>query len=150
MAPFGLSFPCSKISIICLMGVMPQIGSFENGKLYAMAPTRRSSMNTGEPDMPANTPVRSTPGPLSFARMVDWRGPVNPGRTPKISSVNSCGSLPAKTVRATPFNPGFTSSKEKSAVPAGMVFAAVLTAIFWPDPTLSVPPAAADGCPARP
>jgi hypothetical protein len=30
---FSRSFPCSKISIICLIGVMPQIGSFENGKL---------------------------------------------------------------------------------------------------------------------
>src|SRR5437667_9452191 len=115
-----------------------------------MAPTNRSSMNTGEPDMPANTPVRSTPGPLSFARMVDWRGPVNPGRTPRISSVNSCGSLPAKTVRATPFNPGFTSPREKNAVLAGMVFAAVLTAILWPAAGLSVPPEVADGFPARP
>src|SRR5436853_7483055 len=132
------------------MGVMPQIGSFENGKLYAMAPTKRSSINTGEPDMPANTPVRSTPGPLSFARMVDCRGPVNPGRTPRISSVNSCGSLPAKTVRATPFNPGFTSSREKNAVLGETVFAAAVPAIFGADAVLSVPPAVADGFPARP
>src|SRR5260370_16039995 len=54
-SPFGFSPPCSKFSTISLIGVMPQIGSLENGKLYAIAPTRRPSMNTGEPDIPAKT-----------------------------------------------------------------------------------------------
>src|SRR6266404_9485788 len=67
----GPGFPCSKISIICWMGVIPQIASFENGKLYAMAPTSLLSIKTGEPDMPANTPVLSTFAPLSFAIIVD-------------------------------------------------------------------------------
>src|SRR5215510_8047220 len=112
----GFSFPCSKISIICLIGVMPQMGSFENGKLYAIAPTNLLSMKTGEPDMPANTPVLSTLGPESLAMMVDCRGPVKPDKTPKISKLKSSGSLPAKTVRATPFIPGFKSSSGKSAM----------------------------------
>ena len=34
----------SKIAIICSIGVMPQIASFENGKLYEMAPINRPSM----------------------------------------------------------------------------------------------------------
>src|ERR1041385_5211351 len=32
--------PFSKTSIICCMGVMPAIGSLENGKLNAIAPLR--------------------------------------------------------------------------------------------------------------
>src|SRR3954470_19250446 len=54
------SLPRSKISIICLIGVMPQIGSFAKGKLYAMAPTSLLSMKTGDPDIPAKTPVLAT------------------------------------------------------------------------------------------
>src|SRR5213079_2776658 len=70
----GFSFTRSKISIICLIGVMPQIGSLANGKLYAIAPTSRLSMKTGEPDIPANTPVLATFGPASRAMIVDCRG----------------------------------------------------------------------------
>ena len=33
-----------RISSMLWIGVMPQIGSFENGKLYEIAPTRRPSM----------------------------------------------------------------------------------------------------------
>ena len=36
---FWFSVPLLKRSIICLIGVIPAIGSFENGKLKAMAPT---------------------------------------------------------------------------------------------------------------
>src|SRR5262245_34728589 len=126
----GFSFPCSKMSIICLIGVMPQIGSFEKGKLYAIAPTNLLSMKTGEPDMPAKTPVRSTFGPLSLAMIVDCRGPVKPLSTPRISRLNSCGSVPEKTVRATPFIPGFRSSSAKSAEPSLFVEEAWI--FTWP------------------
>src|ERR1051325_10516861 len=59
---FGLrpSDPLLKSSTICLIGVIPAIGSFENGKLKAIAPTIFPSMYTGEPDIPAKTPVRAT------------------------------------------------------------------------------------------
>src|SRR4030095_13451334 len=67
----GFSLPRSKMSIICLMVVMPQIGSFAKGKLYAIAPTSLLSMNTGDPDIPAKTPVRATFEPDSRAMMVD-------------------------------------------------------------------------------
>jgi hypothetical protein len=67
----GFSLPRSKMSIICLIGVMPQIGSFAKGKLYAMAPTNLLSMNTGDPDIPAKTPVRATFVPDRRAMMVD-------------------------------------------------------------------------------
>src|SRR5262249_26251239 len=127
----GLFLPCSNISIICLIGVMPQMGSFENGKLYAIAPTNLLSMKTGEPDMPANTPVLSTLGPESLAMMVDCRGPVKPDKTPKISKLKSSGSLPAKTVRATPFIPGFKSSSGKSAM-FGIAALVVLFDFIWP------------------
>src|SRR5689334_23946896 len=42
----GLMFsdPLLKRSIICLIGVIPAIGSFENGKLKAIAPTILPSM----------------------------------------------------------------------------------------------------------
>src|SRR6185369_4482376 len=42
----GLMFsgPLLKRSIICLIGVMPAIGSFEKGKLNAIAPTILPSM----------------------------------------------------------------------------------------------------------
>src|ERR1043165_253909 len=48
---FGLMFsdPLSKRSIICLIGVIPAIGSFEKGKLKAIAPTSLPSIQTGEP-----------------------------------------------------------------------------------------------------
>src|SRR5581483_1530220 len=113
---FGFSLPCANMSIICLIGVMPQMASLANGKLYAIAPTSLLSMKTGEPDIPANTPVLSTSGPFSFAIMVDCRGPVNPSSTPKTSRLNSCGSVPEKTVRATPFIPGRRSSIAKSGM----------------------------------
>src|SRR5688572_2403952 len=67
--------PFSKISIICLMGVIPAIGSFEKGKLNAMAPTSRLSMYTGEPDIPPITPVFATFGPVSRAIIADCRAP---------------------------------------------------------------------------
>src|ERR1051326_2940532 len=85
----GLSLPRSKMSIICLIGVMPQIGSLANGKLYAIAPTSLLSMKTGEPDIPANTPVLATFGPDNLAMIVDCRGPVKPSNTPRISSSKS-------------------------------------------------------------
>ena len=89
-------------------------------------------MNTGEPDMPANTLVRSTFGPLSFAIMVDCRGPVKPGSTPRISTPNSCASLPENTVRATPFIPGRKSSSGNKAAAGAVVVAEVLTTLPWP------------------
>src|ERR1051326_2107014 len=73
--------------------------------------------------MPAKTPVRSTSGPLSFAMMADWRGPGKPGSTPRISTPNSCASLPLKTVRAVPFMPGRRSSSGKIAGPVGLTAA---------------------------
>ena len=102
--------PLSAIFSISSIGVMPQIGSFANGKLKAIAPTSLPSMKTGEPDMPAKTLVRSTCAPDKRAMMTDCRGAGKPGSTPRTSTPNSCGSLPEKTVRATPFCPGFTSS----------------------------------------
>src|SRR6185369_14586666 len=73
--------------------------------------------------MPAKTPVRSTSGPLSFAMIADWRGPGKPGNTPRISTPNSCASLPLKTVRATPFMPGRRSSRAKISGPVGLAAA---------------------------
>ena len=63
--------PRSKSAIICLIGVMPAIGSLEKGKLKAIAPTSRPSMYTGEPDMPAKTPVFSAFAPLKRAMIAD-------------------------------------------------------------------------------
>src|SRR5688572_7196101 len=103
--------PFSKISIICLIGVIPAIGSLEKGKLNAIAPTSRLSMYTGEPDIPPNTPVFATFGPVSRAIIADCRAPGKPGNTPRISIPNSSGSVPEKTVRAVPFIPGRTSSR---------------------------------------
>src|SRR6266498_2688004 len=40
----SFTLPFSKRSIICLMGVIPAIGSLEKGKLKAIAPTSRPSM----------------------------------------------------------------------------------------------------------
>src|SRR6185369_8134503 len=108
---FSFSDPLLKRSIICLMGVMPAIGSFENGKLNAMAPTSLPSIKTGEPDIPANTPVLSTFEPDNLAMMADCRGPGNPGSTPSTSTPNSSASVPLKTVLAVPFIPGRISSK---------------------------------------
>src|SRR6185369_1293252 len=90
---FGLTFsePLLNRSIICLIGVMPAIGSFEKGKLKAMAPTSLPSINTGEPDIPPNTPVLSTFSPVNRAMMADCLGPGNPGKTPRISTPNSSG-----------------------------------------------------------
>src|SRR6476660_4424623 len=90
---FGLrpSDPLLKSSTICLIGVIPAIGSFENGKLKAIAPTILPSMNTGEPDMPPNTPVLSALAPVNRAMIADCRGPGNPGKTPRISTPNSSG-----------------------------------------------------------
>src|ERR1700752_1816401 len=123
---FGLTFsPLLKSSTICLMGVMPAIGSFENGKLKAIAPTIFPSMYTGEPDMPANTPVFSTFPPVSLAMIADWRGPGNPGSTPRTSTPNSSLSEPLKTVLAIPFIPGRTSLSGKSAG----VFGGVVTPV---------------------
>src|SRR5258708_37285186 len=89
-------------------------------------------MNTGETDMPANTLVRSTFGPLSFAIMVDCRGPVKPGSTPRISTPNSCGSLPENTVRATPFIPGRKSSSGNRAATGTGDLAEVLITVAGP------------------
>src|SRR5439155_20046195 len=44
------------------------------------------------------------------AIIADWRGPGNPGKTPRISTPNSSGLVPEETVRATPFIPGRKSS----------------------------------------
>ena len=66
--------------------------------------------------MPANTPVLSTLAPVSLAIIIDCFGPLKPGKTPSISRPNSSGSLPVKTVRATPFIPERKSSRGKSAV----------------------------------
>src|SRR6185369_2404970 len=92
---FGFSFwfsdPLLNRSIICLIGVIPAIGSFENGKLKAIAPTSLPSMNTGEPDMPPNTPVLSALAPLNRAIIDDCLGPGNPGKTPRISTPKSSG-----------------------------------------------------------
>src|SRR6476620_2608483 len=45
LGPCRLSaLPFSKRSIICLIGVMPAIGSLEKGKLNAIAPTNLLSM----------------------------------------------------------------------------------------------------------
>src|SRR6185295_2193808 len=86
---FGLLFwfsdPLLNRSIICLIGVIPAIGSFENGKLKAIAPTSLPSMNTGEPDIPPNTPVFSAFSPVNRAMIADCLGPGKPGRTPRIS-----------------------------------------------------------------
>src|SRR6266508_5099935 len=87
-------------------------------------------MKTGEPDMPAKTPVRSTFLPLSFAMIVDCRGPVKPGTTPIISMPNSSGALPAKTVRATPFMPGRMSSTDRMVLPPS-VRAVTMLAFSW-------------------
>ena len=88
-------------------------------------------MNTGEPDIPANTLVLSTFAPLNRAMIVDCLGPVKPGNTPRISTPNSCGSLPANTVLATPFIPGRRSSSGKRAAFALPSVAAVFTARPW-------------------
>src|SRR5262245_39871651 len=48
-----LSLPRSKFSIMYLIGVIPAMGSFENGKVKATAPTNLPSMYTGLPLIPA-------------------------------------------------------------------------------------------------
>ena len=103
-------------------------------------------MKTGEPDMPAKTPVRSTFDPLSRPIIVDWRAPGNPGNTPRISTPNSSVSLPAKTVRATPFIPARTSSSgsKRMSVLRGAAFEEVFAILLWPqtkaEPRLSKRP----------
>src|ERR1041385_9323024 len=116
---FGLRFsdPLLNRSIICLIGVIPAMGSFENGKLKAIAPTSLPSMNTGEPDMPPNTPVLSALAPVNRAMIADCLGPGNPGKTPRISTPNSSGCVPLKTVFAVPFMPGRISSSGNNAGP---------------------------------
>src|SRR5688572_8624670 len=111
---FGFSDPLLKRSIICLMGVIPAIGSFEKGKLKAIAPTSLPSINTGDPDIPAKTSVFSALAPVSLAMMADWRGPGKPGSTPRTSTPKSSVSVPWKTVFAIPFIPGRTSSRAKN------------------------------------
>jgi len=54
---------------IAAIGVMPAIASCENDQEKATAPARRPSIQTGEPLMPATTPVRSRSWPVSRARM---------------------------------------------------------------------------------
>ena len=57
-------------STISAIGVMPAMGAFANWPMeYATAPTRRPSMYTGLPLIPAMTPVFSSPAPSSRARM---------------------------------------------------------------------------------
>ena len=108
----------SKIAIICSIGVMPQIASFEKGKLYEIAPTSLPFTYTGEPDIPANTAVRSAPPPLIFPTMKSCFGPIPPGTTPSISTLNSSGSVPRKTVIAVPRMPSFTSERGRNGVEA--------------------------------
>src|ERR1044072_3211171 len=118
---FGLSVwfsdPLLNRSIICLIGVIPAMGSFENGKLKAIAPTSLPSMNTGGPDMPPKTPGLSALAPLNCAMIEDCLGPGNPGKTPRISTPKSSGCVPLKTVFAVPFMPGRISSSGNNAGP---------------------------------
>ena len=114
-AGFDLSICfCSKIAIICSIGVMPQIGSFEKGKLYEIAPTSLPFIYTGEPDIPANTAVLSALPPLKRPTIRSCFGPTPPGNIPRISTLNSSGSLPRNTVRAVPRIPSLTSTSGRN------------------------------------
>src|SRR5687767_9469615 len=123
---FGASF-CAKIEIICSIGVIPQIGSLENGKLYEIAPSSLPLTYTGDPDIPAKTDVRSAPPPLILPTMRSCRGPIPPGTTPSISTLNSSASLPRKTVRATPRIPSRTSETDMKALGPPPLRCAMLT-----------------------
>src|SRR5687768_17327883 len=56
--------------------------------------------------------------------IADWRGPGKPFKTPSISTPNSCGWVPEKTVFAVPFIPGRRSSSANSRESATVAFTA--------------------------
>src|SRR5580765_1363890 len=105
--------PCSTVDAICSKGVMPQIGSLANGKLYEIAPTSLPSIYTGEPDIPAKTNVRSAFAPLRRPTIISCFGPIQFGITPSISTLNSSGFVPLNTVRAVPCIPSRSSETGK-------------------------------------
>ncbi len=100
-------------SIISSIGVMPAIGSFGNcPSEYATAPSRRPSMYTGLPLIPAMTPVAASGPPSRRAMTRLRRGAAVFRRTPRTRTVNSSTRSPSKTVRPTPTIPGRTSSTD--------------------------------------
>jgi len=65
--------------------------------------------------MPANTDVRSAEPPLRRPTIISCFGPIAPGTTPRISTLNSSGSLPRNTVLAVPLIPSLSSESGKKA-----------------------------------
>ena len=107
-------------SVISSIGVMPAIGSLENWPSeYETAPTRRPSMYTGLPLMPAITPVLASGPPSSRARIRFRRGPIALRSTPRMWTVNSSRRSPSKTVFPTPTIPALSSSTGKVRLWAG-------------------------------
>ena len=74
-----------------------------------MAPTIFPSMYTGDPDIPANTPVFSTFDPVNFAMIADCRVPEIPEHAENLDA-ELLRFEPLKTVLAVPFMPGRRSS----------------------------------------
>jgi hypothetical protein len=100
---------------------MPAIGSLEKAPSeYETAPTRRPSMYTGLPLIPAITPVWARGPPSSLARIRLRLGPMTFLRTPRMCTLKSSSRSPSNTVRPTPTIPGLSSSTGNIVVAAGV------------------------------